>query len=186
MHYVTINTPVVRDASPAMVLTFPTPARADAESVVEHLVQRDVLAPDSRAARHLRTIFSAPPEALRVGRIVRRMYTSRRTLGRHFRAAGLPSPMDWVAIARAVCAHRTIARGGKLREAACAGGYPDQFTMSNAIHRITGLRPSKLRDVSWAALLDIWIARQREHGALTGPPTPGTPTCALCGAVRAN
>jgi len=188
MHGTPFNSPsLVREASPATtVLAFRTEPHGDAESVVEYLVQRDVLSPESPAASHVRTIFRAPLEALRVNRIARRSYSSRRTIGRHFRAAGLPSPVDWIALARAVHAHRGIARGEPLRMAASLGGYPDQFTMSNAILRITGLRPSKLRNVSWTKLLDVWIARQRERGALTGPPTPETPSCPLCGTPRAS
>ena len=83
-------------------------------------------------------------------------------------------------------AHRTITRGEPLHVAASAAGYPDQFSMSNAFHRITGLRPSKLREVSRGELLNVWVARQRDTGALTGPPTPKAPTCPLCGVPRAS
>jgi AraC-like DNA-binding protein len=164
----------------------PSPAYTDADAVISHLVHRGVLQPDTLAARHVRCIFTAPPEALRVNRIARRMYASRRTLGRHLRAAGLPSPIDWVALARAVCAHRTIVRGGPIRLAASAAGYPDQFTMSNAMRRIIGLRPTQLRGMTWRALLDLWIARQRERGALTRPVSPQPPTCPSCGMLRAS
>jgi AraC-like DNA-binding protein len=186
MHGTPINAVLhSHQASPATLTEPPTEAHADAESVVEHLVHREVLDPESWAASHVRTIFGAPPESLRVGRIARRAYWSRRTLGRHFQVAGLPSPVQWVALARAMYAHRSIARGALLRTAAASAGYPDQFTMSNAIHRIAGLRPSELRNVHWTELLDVWIARQREHGTLTGPPAPEVPTCPLCGTARA-
>ena len=175
----------IREGSPAMLQQATRQAPAGGESVIAHLVERGILRRESRAADHVRSIFAAPPEALRVGRMARRVYTSPRTLGRHFRAEGLPSPVDWVALAKAMRAHRTIVRGGPLRLAASAAGYPDQFTMSNAIHRIAGLRPSQLRDVSWDAFLDVWIARQRERGALTGPPMPATPSCPVCGGLRA-
>ena len=176
---------VLREASPATVLAFPADPHADAETILRRLLDSGVVKPESPATTYLRTIFRAPPEALRVSRIARRVYVSRRTLGRHFRAAGLPSPADWVALAKALYAHRSIARGEPLRVAASSGGYPDQFTMSNAILRITGLRPSKLRDVHWTELLDVWIARQGERGTLTGPPAPEVPSCPLCGTPRA-
>ncbi len=176
----------VREAVPATALTFPAHAQGHADDVIDHLVRRGVLGPESSIAGELRSILNAPPAALRVGRIARRMYLSRRTLGRHFQLAGVPAPIDWVALARALCAHRTIARGGALKVAAAAAGYPDQFTMSNAIHRITGLRPSQLRDVSWTAFLDVWIARQRERGTMTGPPRPQPSGCPLCGSLRAS
>lgn len=157
-----------------------------AERVVTHLVDRGVLKPESRATAYVRAIFAAPPEALRVRRIARRVYASRRTLGRHFRAEGLPAPIDWVALARAVLAHRTMVRGGPLRIAAAAAGYPDQFTMSNAMNRIFGIRPSQLRSVSWCEMLDVWISRQRERGTLTGPPPTVPAGCPLCGERRAS
>lgn len=158
----------------------------DAERVVTHFVDRGVLTPESRTTGYVRAILAAPPEALRVRRIARRVYASRRTLGRHFRAEGLPAPIDWVALARAVLAHRTFVRGGPLRIAAAAAGYPDQFTMSNAMNRIFGIRPSQLRSVSWCELLDLWISRQRERGTLTGPPAPVPAGCPLCGERRAS
>jgi AraC-like DNA-binding protein len=176
----------VVDNSHSIAHPFTGEVSPDAESIIAYLVQLDVLRSESAAASHVRTIFSAPHEALRVSRIAQRTYASRRTLGRHFRAEGLPAPMDWVALARAVCAHRTILRGGPLRIAASAAGYPDQFTMSNAIHRITGMRPTQLRNVSWDALLDVWIARQRERGTLTGRPESAPATCPLCDNLRVS
>jgi AraC-like DNA-binding protein len=158
----------------------------DPEMVIAHLVERCVLAPGGRSVAYVQTILAAPPEALRVERIARRTYASRRTLVRHFRAEGLPAPIDWVALARAMCAHRTLVRGGPIRVAAAAAGYPDQFTMSNAFRRITGMRPTQLRGVSWTGLLDVWIARQRERGTLTGPPAPERAACPLCGELKAS
>ena len=183
------GTPVdstVREAAPATALAFPAHAQGPAEDVIEHFIRCTVLAPDSPIIGEVRSILNAPPEALRVGRVARRMYVSRRTLGRHFQSAGLPVPVDWVALARALLAHRTIVRGGPLKVAAAAAGYPDQFTMSNAIHRITGLRPSQLRDVSWTAFLDVWIARRRERGTMMGPPRSEPLPCPLCGARQAS
>jgi hypothetical protein len=58
-----------------------SPAHADAERVVAHLVDRGVLRPQSRATSYVYAILAAPPEELRVLRIARRVYASRRTLG---------------------------------------------------------------------------------------------------------
>ncbi len=175
-------------SAPPRLTSFPLQSRehVDADRVVAHFVDHGVLRPESRATAYVRSILAAPPEALRVRRIARRVYASRRTLGRHFRAEGLPAPIDWVALARAVLAHRTFVRGGPLRIAAAAAGYPDQFTMSNAMNRIFGIRPSQLRSVSWCELLDLWISRQRERGTLTGPPPTLPAGCPLCGERRAS
>lgn len=161
-------------------------ALEEADRIVEHFVHGGVLRPESRATRQVRMIFAAPPEALRVSRIARRVYSSRRTLGRYFRAEGLPPAREWVVLARAMLAHRTFVNGGSLQTAAYAAGYSDPFTMSNAFHRITGLRPSQLRDVCWQALLAVWIARQRERGTLTGPPPAEPRACPICGGRRAS
>lgn len=181
--YRTSILPTMTVPQPSLTTALPVSSRtpANGEDFIAHLARRGVFRLESRAAGYVHSIFKAPPHALRVARIARRLCVSRRTLTRHFRAEGLPSAVDWVAVARALYAHRTIVRGGKLRIAAHAAGYPDQFTMSNAIHRSTGLRPSQLRKVRWDALLDVWIAKQRARGAFTGPPSSAVPACPLCG-----
>lgn len=156
-----------------------------AERIVGHFVRRGVLRADGRAAGYLRSIFAVPPEALRVSRFVRRIYSSRRTVNRHFKAEGLPSCRDWIMLARLLITHRIFTRGGPLHRAAYAAGYPDPFTMSAAFRRIIGLRPSQLRDVCWEALLDLWITRQRERGTITAPPPRPPRTCPVCGGPRA-
>lgn len=159
---------------------------AKADRVVAHFVRRGLLRADSRAAGYLRSIFAAPSDALRVHHIERRLNVSRRTLARHLRVEGLPVPRDWTALARALYAHRTFVRGGSLQRAAYAAGYPDTFTMSAVFLRITGFRPSRLREVDQAGLLDLWIMHQRERGKLTGAPPAMPRTCPICGGVRAG
>lgn len=66
--------------------------------------------------------------------------------------------------------HAVILKGRLLKDAAAAGGYPDPFTMSNALYRATGFRPSALRDIGWSVLVDAWIDRQRRRGALVARP----------------
>ena len=92
MHHARIGSvPVVREAAPAKALQFHPPLNGDAESIVEHFVEHDVLKPESPAASYVRTIFSAPPEALRVSRIASGLpvggdleYADEVTLGRAF------------------------------------------------------------------------------------------------------
>lgn len=160
-------------------------APTETDRVIQHFFNCEVLRPESQVASLVRKIFTTPPETLRVSRFAPSVRLSRRTLGRRFQAEGVPSPAAWIRLARAVRAHRSILRGGSLQDAAAAAGYSDQFTMSNAIHRITGLRPSRLREVSQDALLTTWIDRQRKRGKLTGPP-PSPRSCPLCGGLRAS
>lgn len=173
-----------RNGSPPRATTDRT--LAEAERIIKHFISRGVVRAESRAANHLRSTFAAPPEALRVDRIARRIHCDRATLARHFRAEGLPAPRDRIMLARALCAHRTFLRGGALQRAGYAAGYPDTFTMSNAFRRITGLRPSQLCDVDQKGVLDLWIIRQRERGTLTGPPPVPPRTCPICGGLRAS
>lgn len=161
-------------------------APTETDRVIQYFLNCEAFRPEGQVASLVRKIFTTPPEALRVSRFARSAHLSRRTLGRRFQAEGVPSPAAWIALARAVRAHRSILRGGSLQDAGTAAGYSDQFTMSNAIHRITGLRPSHLREVSQDGLLATWIDRQRKRGALTGPPPSSPRSCPLCGTLRAS
>lgn len=144
---------------------YPTP-----EGVIAYLIQRGIINPTSREADVLRLIAALPPPSLNVVAITCVLSVSRRTLGRIFRRAGLPSAGNWVRLTRALRAHRVILSGGTIRDAALAAGHNDQFTLSNALYRETGFRPSGLRVVAWPRLVDAWIARQRRRGALTLRP----------------
>ncbi|MGH7575663.1 MAG: helix-turn-helix domain-containing protein [Longimicrobiales bacterium] len=138
------------------------------------------MTPRSRQAEALRVILALRPRYLRVSAIAAVLSISRRTFTRLFGSAGLPSPQAWIGLVRALHTHRAILKGRRLKEAAIAAGYPDQFTMSNALHRMTGFRPSALRGVAWTQLVDAWIARQQHRGTLvrrladrlSEPPTP--------------
>lgn len=136
------------------------------ERLLRYLVDRGVITPGSREANAIRVIAALPPHCLRVPLIAAVLSVSQRTLWRLFRRAGLPSAKAWIGLVRALRSHHAILRGRPLKEAAPAGGYPDQFTMSNAIHRTTGLRPSALRGIAWTHMVDTWIAHQQHGGAL--------------------
>jgi AraC-like DNA-binding protein len=141
------------------------------ESVLRYLVEIRVAPPEGPATEVLRVISELSPPDLRVECAAGRMSLGRRTLLRRLRAAGLPVPREWIGLARALRAHRVILRGGTLKDAALAGGYSDQFVMSQAIHRITGLRPSGMDTVGWTELVDRWASRQRARGSLCPRPS---------------
>lgn len=140
------------------------------EGVLLHLVDRGVIKPTGPPADILSVISGLPPKRLGVSGLAEELGISRRTIGRVLQDAGLPPAREWVGLARALRAHLVILRGGTLRDAAAAAGYHDQFAMSNAIHRLTGFRPSMLAAVAWPRLVDEWIARQRRRGTLTVRP----------------
>lgn len=139
------------------------------ERLPHYLVEHGVITPRSRQAEAVRLILMLPPRHLRVTAIAAVLSISRRTCTRLFGSAGLPSPQAWIGLVRALHTHRAILKGRTLKDAAVAAGYPDQFTMSNALYRTTGFRPSVLRGVSWTQLVDAWIAHQRRRGALVQP-----------------
>jgi AraC-like DNA-binding protein len=136
------------------------------ENVLLYLIERGVVPPDGEATELLRAFAQLQASDLDVARAAGQLSISRRTLSRRFRAAFLPTPKQWLALARALHAHRVILRGGCLKHAAITAGYADQFTMSNAIFRITGLRPRAMRAISWRRFVDIWIERQQDRGTL--------------------
>lgn len=142
-------------------------ARPTREGVLRYLMKRGVITPGSREAEILRMIAALPPSLLGVRGAACALSVSRRTLGRVMLEAGLPSPCKWVVLARALRAHRVLLNGGTVAAAAVAAGYDGPFTLSNALHRTTGFRPTALRTIGWQQLLDAWIARR--GGALVTP-----------------
>lgn len=111
-------------------------ALEEADRVVDHFVHRGVLRPESRATRQVRMIFAAPPEALRVSRIARRVvYASRRTLTRYFRVEGLPPTRDWVILARAVQSAQDV----RERRVVAASGVRGR--LSRPVHDVPGDSP---------------------------------------------
>jgi AraC-like DNA-binding protein len=135
-------------------------------NVLLYLIERGAVSREGEATKLLRAFAQLQAPDLDVARAAEQLEISRRTLSRRFRAALLPTPKQWLALARALHAHRVILRGGCLKHAAITAGYADQFTMSNAIFRITGLRPSAMRTIGWRRLVDIWLERQQDRGTL--------------------
>ena len=115
-------------------------------------------------------IFELAPTSPSISKLARRMYTSRRTLGRYFDLNGLPVPSHWLQLARLlyVCALIQEKRDVPIFRAAVQLGYPDGFTMSNQMKRLIGCRPSDARDnlgLSW--IIEEWLQRERAAGRLT-------------------
>lgn len=83
---------------------------------------------------------------------------NRRTLNRQFRAYGLPRPSDVLMLVRLAVLWLTVqGYGVSCKAAALACGFPDPFTPSVAMHRMTGLRPSAAkRGEHVAALIGRW------------------------------
>ncbi|MGH7576500.1 MAG: helix-turn-helix domain-containing protein [Longimicrobiales bacterium] len=146
-----------------------TPPRPFAETVTVYLAHRGILA-DRHLRREIRRIIDLAPNVASISKLTRRMYTSRRTLGRHLAEAGLPVPSHWLQFARLlhVAVHLQNDSSAIFRIAGRAG-YPDGFTMSNQMKRLTGSRPSEVRAcLGWEWIVEAWLRREVELHNLDG------------------
>jgi AraC-like DNA-binding protein len=140
-----------------------------AETVTIYLAHRGILT-DREIRREIQRIIELAPEVASISRLSRRMYMSRRTLGRHFSAAGLPVPSHWLQFARLLhIAIQLQNDSTAIFRIACRAGYPDGFTMSNQMKRVIGCRPSEVRAcLGWEWIVEAWLRREAEKGSLDG------------------
>ena len=94
---------------------------------------------------------------------------SRRALGRRFMTRGLPVPSHWLHFGR-------ILRGSiRLQDprstlfgVGSELGYPDGFAFSNQMKRLTGLRPSIMRECfGWEWIVESWLFKEAQSGNLS-------------------
>jgi AraC-like DNA-binding protein len=166
--------PVIRTLTPRLILPFgviDAPVRLRqvlalaprnlAVGVTDHLIRRGVLR-HRRAIREFRRIFELAPDTRSIAELSRRMYTSRRTIGRHFFKVGLPVPSHCLHFARLLNVALTLHNDdAAVFRVATRFGYPDGFTMSNQMKRLTGHRPSEVRELlGWEWLVEMWVKRE--------------------------
>lgn len=139
-----------------------------AGEVTEYLRWRG-LAMDLDTRRTVRRIIELSGELRTVSALARSLYISRRALGRRFLSQGLPVPSHWLQIGRLLRAAIQLQNGqDNLFSIACALGYPDGFSLSNQMKRLTGVRPSTARDaLGWEWFLEAWLVQERAAGSLT-------------------
>ncbi|MEJ2217400.1 MAG: helix-turn-helix domain-containing protein [Gemmatimonadota bacterium] len=132
------------------------------QSLSSYLAGRGLLNGDALRG-YVSRIFDLAPQVRSVSKLSSALCMSRRTLGRHFAAAGLPVPSHWLQFARLLHAIFQLQRNGpSVFHVACKLGYPDGFTMSNQMKRILGLRPSEIRGVlGWEWIVERWLRRER-------------------------
>ena len=94
--------------------------------------------------------------------VARRLYMSRRALGRRFQTRRLPPPSRWLQFGRLLRVSCMLQSGQRTAaEAARAIGYPDGFSMSNQMVRLLGVRPTYVRDrYGWEWIANRWITRE--------------------------
>ena len=129
-------------------------------------VKRRGLICDDRAHQEIDRLFSEARVVHSVAGLARRMASSRRTLGRHFADAGLPAPSRWLQFARLLYVSLYLQRNRcSIGRAAAEMGYPDPFTMSNQMKRLTGLRPSEVKSrFGWSWIIECWILEEAKRG----------------------
>jgi AraC-like DNA-binding protein len=166
--------PLVRHLSPRMILphglvdtpyrlrqVLASPPRSIPATLTDYLVRRGLLR-RKRAAREFQRIVELAPETRSISGLSRRMYTSRRTLGRHFVATGMPVPSHCLQFSRLfhVALQLQIDDGAVFRIAS-RFGYTDGFTMSNQMKRMIGFRPSEVRGLlGWEWIVEAWLKRE--------------------------
>jgi len=105
--------------------------------------------------------------------VCQRLKVSRRTLARRCQSLGLPAPRHIITLGRLVRVAQIIRRGYPASVAAAEAGYPDPFTMSNAMYRACRMRPSTFARnarADWPRLVAGWIERHRERGDIAIGP----------------
>lgn len=135
------------------------------QEFVDYFRRRGLLC-DDRARSEVDRLFMEARVTHSVAALARRMASSRRTLGRHFAASGLPAPSRWLQFARLLYVSLYLQRNRcSIGRAAAEMGYPDPFTMSNQMKRLTGLRPSEVKSrYGWSWIVESWIVEETMRG----------------------
>jgi AraC-like DNA-binding protein len=125
-----------------------------------------------RDTRHLiRRTVELSREIRTVEGLSRALYLSRRALGRRFVSRRLPVPSHWLQISRLLRAAIQLQRQRHTLDAVAVGlGYPDGFSLSNQMTRLTGVRPSVARErLGWEWLMEAWLRMEQREGSLELP-----------------
>lgn len=136
-----------------------------ARAVVDYLGWRGlIIDPDMRQL--IRRTLELSADISTVSGLARGVYMSRRALGRAFLRAGLPVPSHWLHVGRVLRAVLDLQwHGDTLMRTASRHGYPDGFSLSNQMKRLTGVRPSEVKErIGWEWVLERWIHRELASG----------------------
>ena len=135
--------------------------------VTDYLAWRG-LPVDRETAHLIRRTVALSADLRSVSALCRSMYLSRRALGRRFLSRGLPVPSHWLHVARLIrVAIRLQNSDESVLSVGYELGYPDAFSLSNQMARLTGHRPSEVRRyLGWEWLLEAWLRREADSGGL--------------------
>lgn len=128
---------------------------------------------DRETTRLIRRTVTLSAELRSISALARALYLSRRALGRRFMAKGLPVPSHWLHFSRLLrVAIRLQTSEESVLSVAYELGYPDGFSVSNQMMRLTGFRPTDARlYLGWEWLLEAWLRREADSGGLAPETT---------------
>lgn len=171
----------VESARPLAVLPHdPDPAPEDLASVLrkppedlgveitDYMAWRGI--PLDRETVHLvRRIVALSADLRSISATCRSLYLSRRALGRRFVSRGLPVPSHWLHAARLLrVAIRLQNTDDSVLSVGFGLGYPDAFSLSNQMVRLTGIRPTEARGyLGWEWIFEAWLRREADTGGLS-------------------
>lgn len=138
--------------------------------ILDYLSWRGVRV-DRDTRRLLARTLELSGQVTTVSGLARALYLSRRALGRRFLKCGIPVPSHWLHFTRVLRASIELQNSDKsLFHVACDLEYPDGFSLSNQMKRLTGVRPSEAREyLGWEWLLEAWLRREAKNGGLSIP-----------------
>jgi AraC-like DNA-binding protein len=135
--------------------------------VADYLTWRGIEA-DLDTRRLIRKTLELSESLRTVSGLARALYMSRRALGRRFMTRGLPVPSHWLHFGRLLRAAVQLQDPlSSLVEVARSLGYPDAFSLSNQMSRLTGLRPSIMRECfGWEWIVETWLRTEAADGGI--------------------
>jgi AraC-like DNA-binding protein len=137
----------------------------DLPSVMVTYFTRRGLLRSNKSRTLVHKIFELAPTVPSICALSRRLYTSRRTLGRFFESEKLPVPSHWLQFARLLYVTVTLQANENVPvfRIATQFHYPDGFTMSNQMKRLVGCRPTDVREnLGYEWFVEDWLERESD------------------------
>jgi len=148
----------------ALRILLASPPRSLAQAAVDLLNTMGWI-PDDETRQRAESIFTRAPHTASIDDLSGALCQSRRTLGRFFSERDLPVPSHWLQFARLL--HVSVQLQNtrtNINRVSARFGYPDGFTMSNSMKRLTGYRPSFVREhLGWEWIVAAWVRGERRR-----------------------
>jgi AraC-like DNA-binding protein len=124
---------------------------------------------DQETRRLIRKTLDLSGQLRTVNGLARALYMSRRALGRRFMTRGLPVPSHMLHFGRILRASLHLQEpAATLIGVSGEMGYTDGFALSNQMKRLTGLRPSLMKQCyGWEWVVESWLHKEAMDGNLS-------------------